>query len=75
MKKHIKENCWCQTSSVSPEAPDPVRILTDPDPFSESSTSMVRLTPKVDKQKRWVSKLSKIFASLRLRYRAPDPVF
>ena len=46
---------WCQTSPVSSGAPDPepVRILTDPDPgwFSESSTSMVRLTPKVWKQK------------------------
>ena len=36
---------WCQTSPVSPRAPDPVQILTDPDPdpgwFSEFSTSMV----------------------------------
>ena len=55
---------WCQTSRVSPRAPDsvpdPVRILTDPDPgwFSESSTLMVRLIPKVWKQKRWLLKLS-----------------
>ena len=40
---------WCQKSPVSPRAPDPVRIGTDPDPgwFFESSTYMVRLTPKV----------------------------
>ena len=25
---------WCQTSSVSPRAPDPVRILSDPGWFS-----------------------------------------
>ena len=34
----------------------------DPGWFSESSTSMVRLTPKVWKQKRRLLKLSKIFA-------------
>ena len=51
-------------SPVSPRAPDPVRIWADPDPgwFSESSTSIVRLTPKVLKQKRMLLKLSKIFA-------------
>ena len=54
---------WCQTSLVSPRAPDPVRILTDPDRgwFSDSSTSMVGLTPKVWEQKRRPFKLSKIF--------------
>ena len=51
-------------SLLEPRAPDPVRILMDPDPgwFSEFSTSMVRLTPKVWKQKRRRLKLSKIFA-------------
>ena len=73
----------CQASPLSPRGPDPdpVRISPDPGWFSESSTSMVRLIPKVWKQKRWLLQLSKIFAkkllkiSLRLRYRAPDPVF
>ena len=41
----------CQTSPVSPRAPDPdpERILPDPDTdwLSESRTSMVRLTPQV----------------------------
>ena len=76
---------WCQTSPVSPRAPEPVRIWTDSDPgwFSESSTSIVRLTPKKWKQKRRLLilyylkylfyRLLKI--SIRLRYRAPDPVF
>ena len=53
--------------NVSPRAPDPVpdlvRILPDPDPgwFSASRTYMVRLTPKVLKQKRMLLILSKIF--------------
>ena len=55
---------WCQTSPVSPRAPDPdrVRIWPDSDPgwFSEPSTSMVRLTLKVWKQKRRLLKLSNI---------------
>ena len=37
----------CQTSPLNPWVPDPVRILSDPGWFSESRTSMVRLTPKV----------------------------
>ena len=39
---------WCKTFSVSCRAPDPVRILPDPDPswFSGSRTSMERLTQK-----------------------------
>ena len=72
---------WCQASPVSPRAPDPVRIWTDPGWFSKSSTSMVRLTSKVWKQKRMLliylkysfHRLLKI--SLRLQYRTPDPVF
>ena len=53
----------CQTSPVSPRGLGSVRAWTDPDPdsgwFSESSSSMVRLTPKVWKQKRRFLKLSK----------------
>ena len=43
---------WCQTSSVSPKAPDPDSDTINPDPgwFSESRTSMDRPTPKVWKQ-------------------------
>ena len=49
---------WCQTSSVSPRAPDPVQILTDPGWFSESRTSMECLTPKVWKLSRRLLKWS-----------------
>ena len=40
---------WCQTFSVSRRAldPDPVRILTDPDWFSESRALIKRLTQKI----------------------------
>ena len=41
--------------------PDPVRILPDPDWFSGSRTSMERPKPKVQKLKRRLLKLSKIF--------------
>ena len=66
---------WLQTSPVSPRASDPSGQ------FSESSTSMVRLTSKIWIQKRRLlnylkyscNQLLKI--SLRFRYRAPDPVF
>ena len=38
---------WCQTSPVSPTAPDPVRILPDPGWFSGSRTSIEHLPLKV----------------------------
>ena len=67
----------CQTYSASPRAPDPIRILTNPDWVSESRTSD---TISKNKKRRLI-KLSKVSfnkflkISLRLRQRASDPAF
>ena len=74
---------WCQTFSVSHRAldPDPVRILTDPEPgwFSGSKASMERLTQRIKNTKRGLANyLENLLNGIlnifhRSGPRAPDP--
>ena len=71
---------WCQTFSVSRRAldPDPVRILTDPDPgwCSRSRASMERMTKRNNTKKRTCKlsrKLTKWFFEYLSQVRTSSP--